>query len=307
MIDRLNTLVAASYYGRQIFIWFNGSYSGSTIISTTKPYLMSLFPITDDEILAGYDFYQYPCIDRWNVKNRTLLSSTPIYAGCYSIFVDINDDLYCSALYLHMVMRKSSRDQSNKVTIVAGTGSAGSSAAMFNGPRGIFVTSNLDLYVADCNNDRVQLFRSGQINATTIVGSGSNSTMTVDCPEGITLDADGNLFIVSSNQHRVITVGPRGNGRCVVGCTGSSGSAANQLSGPTTLSFDIEGNLFVGDSVNNRIQNFQLIDRNRCSKSRMENDRENENKLFSVENTFDEFFSFVSMNEEKMFRCCSAN
>ena len=293
MIDRLNTLVAASRDNKRIFIWFNGSSNVSTMINTINRSPISLFSINDEEIFVGYSDTPYPYIDRWNIKNGTLVSSTPIVGQCYFIFVDINDDLYCSAYNLNMVMRKSSRDQSNLMTVVAGTGSAGSTAAMLSSPRGIFVTSNLDLYVADCNNDRVQLFRSGQINATTIVGSGSNSTMTVDCPSGITFDADGNLFIVSYYQYRVITVGPGGNDRCVVGCTGSGGSAANQLWNPTTLSFDIEGNLFVGDWGNNRIQKFQLIDRNRCSKSRMENDRENENKFFSVENIFDEFFSFV--------------
>ena len=163
-----------------------------------------------------------------------------------------------------MVIRKSSRDQSNKVTIVSGTGSWGSSAAMLSGPRGIFVTSSLDLYVADCGNDRIQLFRFGQINATTVVGRGSNSTMTIDCPHGITFDADGNLFIVSSYQHRVIVVGPGGVRRCIVGCTGTNGSAANQLLNPATLAFDIEGNLFVEDHWNQRIQKFQLIGRNQC-------------------------------------------
>ena len=264
MINRLNTLVAASPNNKRIFICFNGSFNVSTIINTINRSPISLFTINDEEIFVGYSNTTYPYIDRWNIKNGTLVSSTPIVGQCYFIFVDINDDLYCSARDLHMVMRKSWRDQSNLMTVVAGTGSAGSSATMLYYPHGIFVTSTLDLYVADCNNDRVQLFRSGQINATTIVGSGSNSTMTVLCPSGITLDADGNLFIVSYGQYRVVTVGPGGNGRCVVGCTGSGGSAANQLSYSTTLSFDIEGNLFVGDWANNRIQKFQINPSNQC-------------------------------------------
>ena len=263
-INRLNTLGAASYGTNRILIWFNGSSSPSRIINTTNRDTISLFPISDEEISVAYSGSGYPYIDRWNVNNGTLLSSTPIYGQCYSLFVDINDDLYCSASGLHMVMRKSWRDQSNSFTIVAGTGSSGSSSAMLHTPRGIFVTSSLDLYVADCNNDRIQLFRSGQINATTVAGNGSNSTMTCRCPMGITLDADENLFIASYFEHRVIVVGPGGNGRCVVGCSSSSGPAANQLNNPTTLSFDFEGNLFVGDGGNVRIQKFLLNDSNQC-------------------------------------------
>ena len=89
--------------------------------------------------------------------------------------------------------------------------------------------------------------------------------MTANYPSGITLDADGNLFIVSGWQHRVIVVSPGGQSRCVVGCTAVNGSAANQLSNPTTVAFDIEGNLFVGDYGNNRIQKFQLNGQNQCS------------------------------------------
>ena len=37
-------------------------------------------------------------------------------------------------------------------------------------PRGIFVDTNLDLYVADRYNHRVQLFRSGQLDAVTVAG-----------------------------------------------------------------------------------------------------------------------------------------
>jgi hypothetical protein len=58
------------------------------------------------------------------------------------------------------------------------------------------MTIDLDLYVADCGNDRFQLFREGQINGMTLVGNGSNgTTIALDCPTGVMLDVDGYLFI----------------------------------------------------------------------------------------------------------------
>jgi sugar lactone lactonase YvrE len=148
---------------------------------------------------------------------------------------------------------------------VAGTGVSGSASNLLNEPRGIFVDANFNLYVADCLNNRIQRFPSGQLNAVTIAGSGaSGTTISLDCPTGLVLDANGYLFITDFNNHRV--VGSSANGfRCLVGCSGVSGSSSNQLYNPTSLSFDSYGNLYVADMNNNRIQQFVLAT-NSCGK-----------------------------------------
>ena len=66
------------------------------------------------------------------------------------LFIDINDYLYCSMRDLHQVVTKPLNSISNQLTIIAGTGCSGSISNMLNGPHGIFVDINLDLYVADC-------------------------------------------------------------------------------------------------------------------------------------------------------------
>jgi hypothetical protein len=130
---------------------------------------------------------------------------------------------------------------------------------MLNYPQGIFVDINLDLYVADCRNNRIQLFQSEQLDAITVAGSGSlNTTISLNCPTGVVLDADGYLFIVDSGNNRIVGSGSDGF-RCLVGCSNSTGSASNQLDGPRTLSFDSYGNMFVTDYGNNRIQKFSLL------------------------------------------------
>jgi DNA-binding beta-propeller fold protein YncE len=138
------------------------------------------------------------------------------------------------------------------IIIAAGNGSPGSSSYMLDSPRGIFVNINFDLYVADCNNNRIQLFRTGQSNGTTKV---ENGMISLNCPTGVVLDADNYLFIVDSNNHRIIGSGPNGF-RCVAGCSGSNGSSANHLFYPQSMAFDSYGNIFVTDRNNNRIQKF---------------------------------------------------
>ena len=66
------------------------------------------------------------------------------------------------------------------------------------------------------------------------------------------------LFIVDSNNHRIVAQGLNGF-QCLVGCSNIPGSASNQLNYPWILSFDSYGNIFVSDRGNSRIQKFNLI------------------------------------------------
>jgi DNA-binding beta-propeller fold protein YncE len=129
-------------------------------------------------------------------------------------------------------------------------------------PRGIFVDRLFNFYVADCGNNRIQFFQSGNLNGTTVAGVAATGTISLQCPTGVVLDGGGYLFIVDGEHHRV--VGQSSNGfRCVVGCTNTSGSASNQLSLPRSLSFDSYGNIYVVDRSNNRVQLF-FLENNTC-------------------------------------------
>ncbi|CAF0738224.1 unnamed protein product [Adineta steineri] len=181
-----------------------------------------------------------------------------VSSSCSDLFVDINNTLYCS-IPQHQVLKRSLNDSviaSNRVA--AGTGKGGSASNQLGGPRGIFVNVNLDLYVADFFNHRVQLFQSGESKGITVAGSESlNPTITLRLPTGIILDAEKYLFIVDQGKSRIVSSGLNGF-RCLVGCYGK-GSQSNQLNNPSSLSFDRYGNMFVTDQYNDRIQKFLLM------------------------------------------------
>jgi hypothetical protein len=123
---------------------------------------------------------------------------------------------------------------------------------------------NLDLYVADCGNDRVQLIKREQSYGITVAGSTSlYPTITLSCPSGVSLDASKYLFIVDQGNHRIVGSGTNGF-RCQVGCYGR-GSQSNQLNNPSSFSFDRSGNMFVADENNNRIQKIIYVEKS-CSK-----------------------------------------
>ena len=203
-------------------------------------------------------------VEKWTVNSNTSEIVMNTNGSCDGLFVDVNNTLYCALSAYHQVIKVSLNDGVNMTTIAVGNGSTGLTPNTLNRPHGIYVDSDLKLYVADCGNNRIQLFSSGQTNATTIAGNGSlTDTITLNCPTGITFDADHHLFIVDYNNARIVGSGPYGF-RCLVGCHGN-GSAYNQLNHPYALAFDSYGNMFVSDQNNNRTQKF-ILARNSCRK-----------------------------------------
>jgi len=148
-------------------------------------------------------------------------------------------------------------------TIVAGTGVRGSESDMLNYPWGIFVDINLDLYVADYDNNRIQLFRLNQRNGITVVGKESSKvTIELLYPTGIVLDGDRYLFIVDCGNNRII--GSDENGfRCIFGCSGY-GHTNDKLYNPFSISFDSYGNIYITDRDNHRVQ--KIVKNKPCSK-----------------------------------------
>lgn len=263
-VDMNNTVYVAETTHNRVRIWLNGSTTPSRTISgsLSSPYAVFASIIGVISIDNGELNHR---VDTWtsNATNSTV--KMYVNGTCYGLFVDIYDDFYCSTEQPHIVLKKLMMDNPNTTIVVAGsTTNHGAASDRLLQPRGIFVTINLDLYVADCGNHRIQLFRSGQRNGTTIAGQGAPGTITLNSPTGVILDANEHIFIVEHRNHRVVRSGSDGF-QCILGCTGTSGSASNQLNYPHALNFDSDGNIFVADTSNNRIQKF-LLATNSCGK-----------------------------------------
>ena len=269
-VNTKNTVFVANRDNGSILIWLNGSFTPTTIILANVTTPSSLFVTADDQIFLDNQLPNNKAqVDRWTLNQTQLVSPMVVGAFCGGLFVDLNNNLYCSQSDQHEVLSKALNGPVNKLYIVAGTGCDGSAPNTLNHPAGIFVAIDFSLYVADCGNNRVQMFRSGELNATTVAGgTGAIGNISLNQPNGVVLDADGYLFIVDGNNNRIVRSGPEGF-RCVAGCSGSGGSASNQLQSPYTLTFDTYGNMFVTDRNNHRIQKF-LLSSNPCGKCKDE-------------------------------------
>jgi uncharacterized protein (TIGR03437 family) len=89
--------------------------------------------------------------------------------------------------------------------------------------------------------------------------SGQAASAQVSDPQGVALDASGNLYIADNTNHRIRKVSNGvittvdGNG--TAGFSGDNGAAtAAELNDPIGIAVDSSGNLYIADSGNNRIR-----------------------------------------------------
>lgn len=258
-----NDIYVAKYTGGSIQKWSNESGSLTRTYSVGNTALWTLFVTASGDIYVNQNFI-IGRIDGAPGSAGNVDHVMSVSSSCYGLFIDISNHLYCSLHLANKVVKKWLGDNASIPVVVAGTGTSGNALDQLNGPARIFVDTNFDLYVADFYNHRIQRFVSGELNGSTVAGSGSPSvTITLSYPASVVLDADKYLFIVEYGNHRIIRSGPNGF-QCVVGCNGT-GPASDQMTNPAALGFDSYGSMFVIDRGNHRVQKFTLST-NSCSK-----------------------------------------
>ncbi|CAF3641687.1 unnamed protein product [Adineta steineri] len=261
-VNSNNTIYVANRENNTIVMWHEERVNLTKIIHGNFTQSNSLFVTLNGDIYID-DGEKNGQVQKWSAETNKFNIVMNVNSSCYGLFIDINNTLYCSMSNHHQVVKRSLDDVVITLNhVAAGTGIAGDHSNQLNNPRGIFVDVNLNLYVADCFNHRVQLFQLGQSNGITVaneyVSYELSFTVGFDCPSGIILDAEKNLFIVDQNKNRIIGSGLHGF-RCLVGCD-EVDSQSNQLSSPFSLSFDRYGNMLVTDQSNNQIQKFQYFE-----------------------------------------------
>jgi len=165
-----------------------------------------------------------------------------------------------------------------EIVTIAGTGTDGFSgdggaalAAEIGGISGLAVDAKGNVYFADTWNQRVRMVAvNGAVS--TVAGNGVSAdagdgglavSASLFWPNGIAVDANGNLYISSGS--RVRKVSPDGKiaafaGGAASGYAGDGGAATSaMLSEPHGLAVDSAGNVYIADSGNFRIRK---VDRN---------------------------------------------
>jgi sugar lactone lactonase YvrE len=145
---------------------------------------------------------------------------------------------------------------------IAGNGVAGSLPYQLNCPNGIFVDDYRNLYIADYQNHRVQMWRYQSTSGITVAGNGTagSSLSQLNQPTAVVVDTNGYMYITEEGNNRIIRWKLNSDsGICIVACTGTGGNAMNQLKAPVSIAFDSNGSLYTSDYFNNRVQKFQFL------------------------------------------------
>jgi len=193
---------------------------------------------------------------------------------CSGIAVDGAGNVYISDTGNNRVRKV---DTSGNITTVVNGGISGGAVgssgdgglavqAHINNPEGLAMDAAGNLYIADTNNNKIRkvspnglisTFAGDPFNLPGFSGDGGPAIgAQLNHPQGVAVDAAGNLYIADHSNSRIRMVSPSGTistiaGNGKFGYTGDGGPATSAaLNFPDDIAVDAKGNVYVADYQN---------------------------------------------------------
>ncbi|MGB9753195.1 MAG: hypothetical protein ACPL89_13230, partial [Roseiflexus castenholzii] len=140
-----------------------------------------------------------------------------------------------------------------------GFGGYGSGNYQFIAPRGLGFDRNGNLYIADTDNHRVQIYNSQLVYVATLgqTGVSGSDNAHFNNPWDVAVDKDGYIYVADEGNDRIQVFDANRNYVRTIG-GGGTGSDFGHFDGwgPHHIAVDSQGRLYVVDSGNRRVQVF---------------------------------------------------
>ena len=119
-------------------------------------------------------------------------------------------------------------------------------------------TSNRFLYVVDTQQDQVIVYDADSLKLLRRIGTGGkNHYLTTPgdfgAPQGVALDADGNVYVTDTLNNRVEIFDADGN---FISLFGKHGDGPGCFARPKGIAIDADGHIWVADEMEDRLQVF---------------------------------------------------
>jgi uncharacterized protein (TIGR03663 family) len=133
-------------------------------------------------------------------------------------------------------------------------GSSGSEPGLFRAPKGLAMDGQGNVYVADSQNHRIQVFDGSGVLLRQWGQEGSGPGQFLE-PWGLDVDAEGNVYVADTWNHRIQVFDAQGNYVRSWGTFGQTGVPGDGelLYGPRDVAVDGDGNVYVSDTGNKRV------------------------------------------------------
>jgi sugar lactone lactonase YvrE len=198
-----------------------------------------------------------------------------------SLALDGAGNMYIADKYHHRIRKVNA--STGLISTIAGndnpayTGDGGSATlATLNSPWSVALDGAGNLYIADTGNNVIRRIAASTGIIATVAGTGTvgysgdggpATAANLNQPQGVTVDAAGNLYIADTFNHRIRRVdavsgsistvagngftNPNGSG----GYAGDGGPAVDaELNCPFAVAFDSAGNMYIPDASNNVVR-----------------------------------------------------
>lgn len=120
----------------------------------------------------------------------------------------------------------------------------------FYNPHQVDVSPAGDIYVADTDNHRIQMFDGNGIYVMSIGSHGTDFGFLRN-PRGVEVDSNGWVYVADTENNRIQCFDQNGQ---ALWQFGANGSAVGLFLNPSDVQFGLRGRLYVADMGNNRIQ-----------------------------------------------------